>query len=75
MTARDFRFRAIGATLFLAGCATSLLHREAIGPSPAAPPGGLEAALALATFMLALTGVMLLIGGADWLGRDRQRGD
>lgn len=73
MTTRDIGFRIAGAALFLGGCATSLIHRDAVGPAPLAPPGGLEAALALATFMLALTGVMLLIGGANWLGRDRRR--
>ena len=72
MSVKDCGYRAVGLGFLAAAGASSLFHRYVLAQNSNRPAALVEAGLALATFVLAALGALLLLRGASLHGGRHQ---
>lgn len=75
MTRRDILHRMAGVVALLGAGASTVLHREVWLAHASGPATGLEAALGLATFVLASLGLLLVLGGSRFRDGWKRNGE
>lgn len=64
MAGRDLVWRLAGAALLAGAGGTSLVHRQVLAAAADRPASAIEMALALASFVLAGAGIVMILTGA-----------